>query len=96
MASETSYTGKRSLERKAAGCVAAYGNPIQNRENQTRDDDKLTQEEQEDKRRSSATTSSILVSRVLFKDQITVALRRNTLEKIQKRKTSMEAIFTQQ
>ena len=76
--------------------MAAYGNPIHNRENQTRDDDKLTQEEQEDKRRTSATTSSIRLSRVLFKDQITVALWRNTLEKIQKRKSSMEAIFTQQ
>ena len=59
--------------------------------------DKHTQEEQNDRRRSSTTTNSIQMNRMLFKDQITVALRRrNTLEKIQKRKTRTEAIFTQQ
>lgn len=34
MVCKTSYTGKRSLERKAAG--SAYGNSIYNKENQTR------------------------------------------------------------
>ena len=59
--------------------------------------DKHTQEEQKDRWRSSTTTNSIRKNRMLFKDQITVALRRrNTLEKIQERKTSTEAIFTQQ
>ena len=61
--------------------------------------DKHTQEEQKDRcenQTSSTTTNSIQVSRMFFKDQIAVALQRNTLEKIQKRKTSTDAIFTQQ
>lgn len=58
--------------------------------------DKHTQEGQKDRcenQMSSPTTKSIQISRMFIKDQITVAIQRNSLEKIQKTKNQHQLLY---
>lgn len=86
-----SYKGKRWSERKATGTVRRHVEiPSLTKKISQEVGEKHTHEGQKDRCKdlmSSPTTDSIQISRMFITGQITIATQRNTLEKIQQRKS---------